>query len=140
MKCLSSKLFFCGVVVAVAVSGVHAAGIPPEKHAGAVSYVSGGVTRDEAEAFKAMKAGYPLTIELFRNVTGKNEYTSEAQVSIVDTAGQVVLDAKADGPFMLVKLSPGNYRVQASLNGQMLSKPVHVGTAGPAQATLVFTR
>lgn len=139
MKSLSSKLF-CGTLVAVLASGVQAAGMPPEKHAGAVSYVSGGVTRDEAEAFKAMKASYPLSIELFRNVTGKNEYTSEAQVSIVDGAGQAVLDAKADGPFMLVKLPPGHYRVQATLNGQMLSKPVQVGGSGAAQATLVFTR
>jgi outer membrane usher protein FimD/PapC len=86
-----------------------------------------------------MSAAYPLTIELFRNTGGHDQYTANAQVRVINQAGRVVLDATADGPYMLVSVPPGQYRVQASLNGQSLeSKPVQVGAAGGAKATLSF--
>jgi hypothetical protein len=113
--------------------------LPPERQAGNVSYVTGGVAEDEAQAFKLARSGYPLTIELAQKSGGKNEFTAGALVQVSDGAGNVVLNAKADGPFMLVRLSPGTYRVQATLNGRTVeAKPVTVGANGAAQAMLVF--
>jgi hypothetical protein len=40
---------------------------------------------------------------------------------------------------MLVRVAPGTYRVQATLNGRTVeAKPVTVGAKGGAQAMLVF--
>lgn len=117
----------------------HAAVLPPEQQAGAVSYVSGGVSSDEAEAFKAARSTYPLAIELVQQQPGRNEFTADVRVTLTDSAGHVVLDAKADGPFMLVRVPPGQYRVQATLNGRsMESKPVTVAAHGSAQTMIAF--
>jgi len=121
------------------VAAVQAAGLPAEKHAGSVTYVTGGVSDDEANAFKAMRNDYPLAIEIVQKQVGRNEFTADANVKVIDSAGNVVLDAKADGPFMLVRVPPGQYHVQASLGGQSVeSKTVVVGPGGAAKATLAF--
>ena len=61
-------------------------------------------------------------------------------MKLVDTAsGVVVLDAQADGPFMLVRLPSGNYRVEATLNGRTVqTKTVTVSSTGHTQVDLVF--
>ncbi|RQP26048.1 carboxypeptidase regulatory-like domain-containing protein [Albitalea terrae] len=115
-----------------------AAGLPPERQAGGVSYVSGGVSADEAEAFKAMRNNYPLAIELVQQVGGRNMFTADAKVRVMDSAGHVVLDARADGPFMLVRLPPGRYRVEATFKGMTTESPATVNIGGHAQATLNF--
>ena len=137
------SLTLCSTALALAFAGAGvfaAVGVlPAERQAGNVSYVTGGVAADEAEAFKLARSGYPLTIELAQKSGGKNEFTAGAQVQVSDSAGNVVLNAKADGPFMLVRVPPGSYRVQATLNGRIVGTgPVTVGASGGAQAMLVF--
>ena len=130
------------LVLALAGAGAVAAvgSLPAERQAGGVSYVTGGVAEDEVEAFKLARGSYPLSIELVQQSGGKNEFTADAQVRVTDRSGNVVLDAKADGPFMLVRLPPGSYRVQATLNGRTVeaTKPVTVGAKGGVQTMLVF--
>jgi hypothetical protein len=126
------------LALAIAVAAAQAAGAPPERQAGGVAYVTGGVSDDEAAWFKDVRGSYPLAIELVRNNAGKQEYTADAQVRVFDRAGQPVFEAKADGPFMLVRLPPGAYRVRATLDGQTLEKAVTVGATGSAQAVLAF--
>jgi hypothetical protein len=128
-----------GLALALGAAAVQAADLPAERRAGSVSYVTGGVSDEEASTFKAMRGGYPLSIELVQKQVGRNEFTADANVKVIDMSGNVVLDAKADGPFMLVRVPPGQYRVQATLNGRMVeSKPVQVGASGSAQAMLAF--
>jgi hypothetical protein len=53
----------------------------------------------------------------------------------------LVLHEKADGPFMLVRLPAGDYRVAASLKGHDLADHrVHVTDGGHAKTTFVFPR
>ncbi|HEY2928017.1 carboxypeptidase regulatory-like domain-containing protein [Piscinibacter sp.] len=116
-----------------------AAGLPAERQAGGVSYVTGGVSEEEATLFKQARTDYPLSIELVQKAGAHNAFTADARVKVTDSAGNVVLDAKADGPFMLVRLPAGNYHVQATLNGRTVgAKPVTVGAKGSAQTMLVF--
>jgi hypothetical protein len=143
MKRLSNRtLGSLTLVLAVAGAAANAAvgeGLPAERFAGGVSYVTGGVTDDQAALFKQARSGYPLTVELFQRSGGKNEYTADAQVQVTDAAGNVLLNAKAEGPFMLVRIPPGQYRVIATLNGRTIeAKPVSVGAQGGAVATVVF--
>ena len=120
-------------------AAVFAAGLPPERQSGGVTYVTGGVSDEESSLFKQARTDYPLSIELVQKAGAHNAFTADARVKVTDSAGNVVLDAKADGPFMLVRLPAGNYRVEATLNGRSVgTKPVTVGTKGSAQAMLVF--
>ena len=139
MKSHALTLLSAGLALALATVAAQAAGLPAEKQAGSVTYVTGGVSDDEANAFKQMSHSYPLSIELVQKQVGRNEFTADAHVKVIDRSGAVVLDAKADGPYMLVRVPPGEYRVQATLNGRTVeSKPVHVGAGGSAQAMLAF--
>jgi len=114
-------------------------GLPPVHDLGSVAYVSGGVGEGEAQRFKAESAHYPLSVELFRHAGARDEYTADAMVKIVDQAGRVVLDEKADGPFMLVRLPAGEYRVSAMLDGQRLGeRRVKVSEQGHARSVFVF--
>jgi hypothetical protein len=139
MKSHSLTLSCAGLALVLAAAAAQAAGLPAERQAGSVSYVTGGVSDEEANAFKQMSHSYPLSIELVQKQVGRNEFTADAHVRVIDHSGAAVLDAKADGPFMLVRVPPGEYRVQATLNGRTVeSGPVKVGANGSAQATLAF--
>ena len=123
----------------LASAATFAAPLPPEQHAGDVTYVTGGVSKGDTTAFEQARGGYPLSIELVQKAGAKNIFTADAQVKVLDSAGAPVLDAKADGPFMLVRVPPGHYRVQATLNGHTIeSKLLDVGHAGSTRAMLVF--
>ncbi len=105
-----------------------------------VSFVSGGIGESEAQRLQAQGRDYPLTVELLEHATPRDEYTADANVTISDARnGRIVLDAKADGPFMLVHLPAGDYRVAASLHGRdMPEQRVHVTDGGHAKTTFVF--
>lgn len=113
--------------------------LPPEHTLGSVSYVSGGVGVDEAQRFEAAATQYPLVIQLFEHASPHAVYTAQAHVKITDLDGHVLLDQESQGPFMLVRLPAGEYRVSAALNGRHLAaRTVQVADGGHAKATFVF--
>ncbi len=114
--------------------------LPAARQSGAVVYVTGGVAEGESQAFEAARADYPLSIELVQaDPQGQAQYTAGAQVQVRNAAGIPVLDATADGPFMLVQLPPGRYTVAATLNGRPApSRTVTVADEGSARAVLRF--
>ena len=129
-------LLACALVVA---APVVRAELPAAQTQGAVSWVSGGIGEGTAADFKAAQSQYALSIEMSRRALPKNEYVSDAEVKIVDAKGAAVLQTKADGPFMLVKLPPGSYRVEATLDGKTAKSGVlKVGSKGSVHASLVF--
>jgi hypothetical protein len=129
-------LLACALVVAAPVARAE---LPAAQSQGAVSWVSGGIGEGAAADFKAAQSQYALSIEMSRRALPKNEYVSDADVKIVDAKGVAVLQTKADGPFMLVKLPPGSYRVEATLDGKTAKSGVlKVGSKGSVHASLVF--
>lgn len=116
-----------GLAQAVSISG---AALPTVKTHGAVTYLSGGVGQDEAAAVEKAAPFYPLELEFLAKAKPKDEYTADVQVTISDKAGNVVLDTKADGPFLLAKLPPGLYKVSATAEGKTKIRRVHIGATG----------
>jgi hypothetical protein len=115
--------------------------LPPERTAGIASYISGGVGKGEADRFKAAFDRYPLAIELLEHVGARDEYTADAHVKIVNHEGKTVLDERADGPFMLVRLPAGEYRVIASLKGHELpARQVRVTSGGHERTAFVWSQ
>jgi hypothetical protein len=104
-----------------------------------VSYVTGGVGLEESTTIKKMRQDYPLTM-VFAETTsdGRNQYLYGVQVEIEKGNG-LLFATETEGPYLLVRLPPGSYRVTASHNGvakiQTISvgtKPKQVGWAWPA--------
>src|SRR5262249_25573336 len=120
---------FAAVLAAAVALPSHASTLPHQRHGdAAVSYISGGIGEGQATRLERQAHAYPLTVELLEHAKARDEYTSDAVVRISDArSGHVVLDAKASGPFMLVRLPAGDYRVGAMLNGHDLPEHhVHV--------------
>lgn len=88
---------------------------------GSVAYVSGGIGNQEQNELRQVEGNYNLKLMFARQ--GSGEYLASVQVRIVNAKDATVLDATAEGPFMLVKLPPGAYTVIVSYDGTSQKKP-----------------
>ncbi len=91
-----------------------------------VQYLMGGIGSDESEAIKSAMKDYSLALIFARPQEGGAAYLSDVQVRIENEAGKSVLDVKPDGPYLLVKLPPGSYKVTANSGGSTQSKTLSV--------------
>jgi len=135
---LSNALAVAGLVFASSL-GAQTYFQPREHTQGAVTYVTGGVGEDEAQAMRAAAADYPLTLELAAAAGGpRDEYISNAAVEIRDSRGTPVLQTRTDGPFLLVRLPSGSYNVDVEWNGAHKRKTIEVGTARREHVMIEF--
>jgi hypothetical protein len=92
--------------------------LPPLQTQGQTEFLTGGIGSDESEAIRKEGRSWPLMLEFAQGdasgAAGRAEYISDVKIVIKDKSGNVVLDAKAEGPFMLVKLAPGRYSLDAT--------------------------
>ena len=113
-----------------------ASALPPVQHSGDISYLSGGIGLDESEAIKAAAPAYPLYLTFLSTINGHGTYNAPESLTILRADGSPVLDLKPDGPFMLVDLPPGSYRVTAG--GISSSKTQAAQIARGGHKKLVF--
>jgi hypothetical protein len=128
-------LFALGLVAASAAAQELA--LPPERSQGPVTYLTGGVGKEESDAIKRVQDRYPLSL-LFVERDGPNtwHYLANVRVSIRDAAGKSLLETTAEGPFLLAKLPEGRYTVVAEVRGQPITRRADL-TQGK-RARLVF--
>ncbi len=131
-----SKFLLAAALSFGLVAGAYAqtAGLPDVQQQGEVSYVSGGVGLDESHAFQQAAHQWPLSLR-FTGAGG--EYLSGVHVSITGHGGEA-LKADTRGPYMLVKLAPGSYRVKADYNGKVQTRSVSVPAKGGAKAAFTW--
>ena len=133
--------FLLGLVVisAFAISA-HAdeGSLPPERSQGSVTYVSGGIGKDESDAMKQAASRYSLAIEMASPASPRAQYVADVKIDIRDQRGATVLSTTSDGPILLAKLPPGRYTVNASKNGTSQQRDIVVGSSGPVRATFSF--
>ena len=89
-----------------------------------VRFASGGIGLSGREQIRALSSQFNL--QLMFAMHGGN-YLADAQVRILDSRGNVVLDAESQGPYFLAQLSPGSYTVEASARGQTQRQTARVG-------------
>jgi hypothetical protein len=107
-------------------------GMPQIQRQGDIEFVSGGVGADESHALESARSQWPLGL----NFTGSgSDYLADVQVRIVDSHDSDVLKATSQGPYMLVRLRPGQYTVHASYKGNEQSKAVTVPAKGSTRST-----
>lgn len=87
---------------------------PPEQTVGNEVHLSGGIGEGESAAMKQSALPYPLELaSVAKAVDGHDIYLADDQSTVRNQAGQIVLNDHADRPFMLAKLPPGSYTVEA---------------------------
>jgi len=100
--------------------------LPPVQTSGPVEYLSGGIGADESAAMRKASGQWPLALEFAIQDRQRADFAADVKVRIRDARGNEVLQATSEGPFLLARLAPGNYAVEATLAGQTLQRKVDV--------------
>jgi len=111
--------------------------IPPTQSSQGVSYITGGVGEEESTAILAEAKQWPLLLELSQIENGRGVWIFGSQIKILNTKNAVIFDAKADGPYMLINLTAGDYAIQASYQGVEQKKAISI-KSGPVQKVSIF--
>src|SRR5262245_53415952 len=91
--------------------------LPPAHTQGTVTYVSGGIGREEAQTFAAALSQYPLALEFVARRQGHQAFLAQVHTTVCLPQGHVLLDTWSQGPFLLVKLPYGDYLVSEKSAG-----------------------
>ncbi|HET7793394.1 MAG TPA: hypothetical protein VFL64_08415 [Rhizobacter sp.] len=105
---------------------------------GGAAYVTGGAVYEQLPSFQRARSEYPLNIEIYEKAGSRNQFTADAQVKLLDRGGKLLLDARADGPYLWAKVPPGQYKVQTTLNGITKEQRVSVSNGRSTRAIFVF--
>ena len=102
----------------VLMSSLSLAQIPETQYSQGISFITGGVGEGETVAILAEAKQWPLLLEMSQIENGRGVWIFGATIKITGIAKkQIVFEAKADGPYMLVNLMPGDYAIEATYEG-----------------------
>lgn len=110
--------------------------LPEVKTQNGVTYLSGGVGLDEAQAVESAAADYSLMLTFAIQKSG--DYLAYVNVKIADKSGKTVLDTVADGPMLLVQLPPGQYKISAVSSDRQVTKTVQISANSRTKETLYW--
>lgn len=132
--CIASALSLALISAPAAYANTNPDLLPPVLKSGSVTYMSGGISREQKFAMERDSSRYPL--ELHFLAEGPAYALVYVPVTIRDSSGRVVLDASSDGPLMLADLPDGRYTVSAWYKGQ--EEKLQVDVRHGQQQTLAF--
>lgn len=112
--------------------------LPPVQIQGQTEYFTGGVGLDESEAILREGKSWPLMLELAQAGTPRGRYIADVQVNIKDSAGNTVLDIIAEGPYVLAKLPPGKYSLEAVYKTIKLKRSLNLQKGRNERMTLLW--
>lgn len=117
----------CALALALSAFAVPSWALVEGKTAQGEPYVTGGVGSTEEAALKQRSAAFSLRILVA--ASGSGAYLADARVRITDAGGRQVLDVQTDGPWLLVNLKLGDYKVVATYGGQTREQAtrIHAG-------------
>jgi hypothetical protein len=136
----ATRRFLLGLVVLSFAAAAHAdeGTLPPERSQGSVTYVSGGIGKDESDAMKQAASRYSLAIEMASPASPRAEYVADVKIDIRDQRGATVLNTISDGPILLANLPPGRYTVNATKNGASQQRNIVVGSGARQRVLFSF--
>ena len=98
--------------------------LPPVQSQGQIEFLTGGIGQDESQAILQEGKKWPLMLELAKGGTSRAVYISDVQVIIKDASGIIVLETITNGPYLLAKLPPGKYTLDATYKGDTLHRNI----------------
>jgi opacity protein-like surface antigen len=133
---MKSFQHLCAVLLCILASQAAPAAdlpLPAAQQQGAISFVTGGIGSDEAQAFRSAAAQYNLRLTLAA-VSG--EFFAGVRVTLRDAQGNTVVEAVSDGPYLFLNVPPGRYQVTADNLGQVQRRNALVRTKGATELYL----
>ncbi len=110
----------------VLMSSLSLAQIPETQYSQGISYITGGVGEGETVAILAEAKQWPLLLEMSQIENGRGVWIFGATIKILNSSKQIIFDAQADGPYMLVNLVPGDYMIDAVYGGVTQKRSVSI--------------
>ena len=141
MRSIKSRTWLAGAlaVLAMGATAAQAASLlPPVQKSGAVEYLSGGIGQDEARAIEGEARHWPLTLEFAVKDKKRADFAANVKVLVRDAKGHTALNLTDDGPFLLAKLAPGHYSIEASVAGKTLHEKAILKPGHPAKAVFLW--
>lgn len=112
--------------------------IPSTQYSQGISYVSGGVGAEESQAILDEAKQWPLLLELSQLEKGRGVWIFGAMIQIQNAQNQIIFEASANGPYMLINLPAGDYQIAASYKGVVQRKSVSVKSATSQKINLFW--
>ena len=100
------------------------------------AFVSGGITPDEVDTLKDERKQY--SVALLTVAKGSGAYLADVHVTITDAKGVAVLDTVMDGPWLLVNLPAGRYKLVAVEGSGTQTRQIAVSATDHQQITMTF--
>lgn len=119
-----------GLTIALSAGNAVANNLPASQTQGNITYLTGGISESEATAIKEVAGLYPLELEFLRKAKPRDQYLADIRVQIKDARDMTVLNATANGPFLLAKMPAGKYTVSAENNGKTERRKINLVTGG----------
>ncbi|MEK9720726.1 MAG: hypothetical protein VW339_07605 [Quisquiliibacterium sp.] len=101
-----------------------------------LGFLSGGVGQDERASMSARRNQFSL--HLTAAARGSGAYLGEVQVLILDSSGRQVLQTTMDGPWLMVGLALGEYRIKVRHGNQTLEKSTQIHASDLHEAFFYF--
>ena len=111
--------------------------IPDTNYSQGISYITGGVGEEEAQAIVAEAKQWPLMLELSQLENGRGVWIFGAKIKILNAQKKLIFDAQADGPYMLVNLTQGDYLIEASYQNVMQKRAINI-TSSPQKVNIFW--
>lgn len=135
---MKSLVKFFLLVAGTVIFSVGHAQIPDTQYSQGISYVSGGVGEEESQAILSEAKQWPLLLELSQLENGRGVWIFGAKIKILNSQNQVIFDAQADGPYILINLNAGQYQVEASYQGVVLKRSINIQGSTPQKLAIFW--
>ncbi|MGJ7509362.1 hypothetical protein [Variovorax sp. GT1P44] len=118
----------------------HAMTNPPIRVAQGIEYMCGGKSSEEAEFMQTVSPRWAATLEfgISRAKPGIT-FPSEVKVMVRERySNRPVMETSTGAPFMLARLDPGAYEVEATMGGVTLRQPLVVFNGMASKAVFMW--
>jgi hypothetical protein len=112
--------------------------IPETQYSQGISYITGGVSEGEGVAILVEAKQWPVTLELSQIENGRGVWISGASIKVMNARKEVIFDAMADGPYMLLNLVPGDYVIDAAYQGVTQKRLLSIKADSPQKISLFW--
>ena len=109
-----------------------------ESAAPVVTFVTGGIGKEEADAMRADAPNYALELVFVRKVDNREEFVSDVRLRIADQDDRVVVE-RAAGPIVLAQVPNGTYTIVAEFGGQTRTQRVALAPGHHEKITMVWS-
>jgi hypothetical protein len=123
MKTIAHALFAAALIAAAG-----AAGALELRGGEDARWVSGGIGEDERIDMLMLLPDYNLRVLTAAEKSGA--YLAGVEVVVRDAGGRVVFETELAGPFLLARLAPGKYALQASYGGKAQTRTFAISESG----------